>query len=315
MAKTMQNLLKDYDAGKPLVLPQDVIDAYGANLAGALDGDKAFASRMLTLPSFTQELKQYDPDSAYAVAQFVAKTLAEAFKSEFLEVYTKTTAPAGEKYDVSSEQMGRRELHNTCLTFLGKLQSLEVKALAEQQYAKSKNMTEKLGGLTVLSRLPGEEGAKALETFYQTYKKDTNVMDTWLTVSAQVPGADVVARVKELMNSDVFDLTNPNKVRALLSGFASNTKAFHNKDGSGYKLLADVIITLNDVNAHTATGIISPLAQFSRYDDARQKLVVEQLKRIMATPKLNTQIKDIVGKALATAAPQKKKSAAFNLRK
>ena len=315
MSKTMQNLLKDFDAGKPLTLPQDVIDAYGANLAGALDGDKAFASRMLTLPSFIQELKQYNPDSVYAVTQFVAKTLAETFKSEFEEIYAETLAPAGEKYDVSSEQMGRRELHDTSLTFLGKLQSPEVKALAEKQYTQSKNMTEKLGGLVVLSRLPGEDGAKALQNFYQTYKKDTNVMDTWLTVSAQVPGGDVVARVKDLMKSDVFDLTNPNKVRALMAGFTGNTKAFHNKDGSGYKLLADVIITLNDVNAHTATGIIDPLAQFSRYDDARQKLVVEQLKRIMATPKLNTQIKDIVGKALASAAPQKKKAAAFNLAK
>ncbi len=311
MSKTMCNLLKDYDDEKPLKLPQEVVDAYAANLAGALDGDQAFSSRMLSLPNFTRDLKQFNPESATAVTKFVSKTLAETFKDEFSEIYTETATPAGEKYDVNSEQMGRRELHNTALRFLGKLEAPAMGTAAWQQYLQSTNMTEKLGGLTVLALRPGDAGANALESFYQTYKSNTNVMDTWLTVSAQAATGDAVGRVRELMKDKVFDLTNPNKVRALMAGFTANADAFHNKDGSGYKLLADVIISLNDVNAHTATGIINGLAQFSRFDDQRQKLMVGQLERIAATPQLDPQIKDIVGKALSTAAEgakQKKKN-------
>ena len=123
------------------------------------------------------------------------------------------------------------------------------------------------------------------------------------------------------MKNEPFDLTNPNKVRALVGGFIGNAKflhnkdgsseAFHNKDGSGYKFLADLIIKLNDVNAHTAAAIITPLVQFSRYDDHRQKLIIEQLERIMATPKLNSQIGDLVSKALETVSSKPKKTADF----
>jgi aminopeptidase N len=309
MSKTMQNLLKDHEAGKPLAMPREVMDAYAANLAGALDDDQAFAARMLTLPAFTQSLKKYDPLAAQVVSDFVAKTLAETFKSDFRRIYAATAAPAGEKYAVTPEQTGHRELHNTALDFLAKLETPQFAADAEQQYRQSKNMTEKLGGLRVLSRLPGDAGATALADFYATYRNDTNVMDTWLSVSAQTATGDVVGRVRELMKDKVFDLTNPNKVRALMGGFTGNTEAFHNKDGSGYKLLADVIISLNEVNPHTATGIIRSLVQFDRFDDQRQKLMVAELARIMATPQLDTQIKDIVGKALESAAPELKKKA------
>ncbi len=284
-----------------------MVDAYAANLAGALDGDQSFASRMLALPNFTKDLKGYDPVSAQTVAEFASKTLAETFKVEFLEVYTATIAPKGEKYDVTTEQMGRRDLHNTCLGFLGKVSSPSVGYLAKTQYSASDNMTEKLGGLRAVTRLPGDAGTKELEDFYKTYKNDTNVMDTWLTVSAQAPGGDVSGRVRELMKNPVFDLTNPNKVRALMGGFTANTNAFHKADGSGYKLLADVVISLNDVNPHTATGIIRSLTQFSRYDDQRQKLMLGELARIMATPQLDSQIKDLVGKALESAPPALKK--------
>lgn len=310
MSKTMQSLLKDHEARKPLAMPREVMDAYAANLAGALDGDQAFASRMLGLPAFTRDLKKYDPLAAQAVEKFVAKTLVETFKDDFQQIYNETLTPAGEKYDVNPMQMGRRELHNTALAFLSKLETHDIASTAQRQYTQAKNMTERLGGLRVLSRLPDDAGAKALADFYKTFRNDTNVMDTWLTVSAQASGGDAVARVHELMKDKVFDLTNPNKVRALMGGFTGNTAAFHNKDGSGYKLLADVIISLNEVNPHTAAGIIRPLTQFSRYDDQRQKLMVAELARIKATPQLDTQVKDIVGKALESVTPELKKKAA-----
>jgi aminopeptidase N len=299
MSSAMKKLLKDKEAGKELKLPQNIVDAFGANLAGALEGDKSLSARLLGLPAFTRDLAGYDPVAALEVSRFVSKTLAETFKDEFSELYNKTTAPKGEAYDISPEQVGRRELHNLSLSFLGRLPGNE--ALAEAQYAQSKNMTEKLGSLRVVAKDESPTAAAALESFYKKFRKDTNVMDTWLTVSAQVQGGDAAGRVQKLMESDVFDMTNPNKVRALMSGFASNIEAFHNKDGSGYKLLADTIITLNGVNPHTATGIIRPLADFKRYDEARQKLILKELARIRKTPELDSQIKDIVGKALASA--------------
>ncbi len=304
MAKTMRQMLEDLDAGKPLALPPAFTAAYGLMLADGAGADPAFTARLLGLPPFTQDLKQYDPLAAKTVADFVKKTLAAAFETEFRELYAQTAIPAGKPFSI--HDMGWRDLHNTALSFLSALETPAVKATAQAQYDGAANMTERQGALAALARMGGAEAEKALESFHQKYRNDTNVMDTWLSLSASAAQGDAIERVRALMKSDVFDITNPNKVRALLGGFTGNTAAFHNKDGSGYRLLADVIITLNGVNPHTATGIIRPLAQFQRYDDARQELVIAELERIMKTPQLDTQIKDIVGKALESARPSLK---------
>lgn len=313
MTKVMQDLYADQLAGKKLVLKQEAIDAFGANIAVARNGDDAaFAARMLTLPAFTRDINSsLDPEATTAVAKFVRETLAKTFRADFLELYKETAAPQGEAFDINPAQMGGRELHNTALGFLSALKGdAVVKALAQQQYDDATSMSAKLGALGALSRIGTDAVAPALKDFFDTYKTDTNVMDNWLSLSASVSGGDAVGRVKALMEHKPFDLTNPNKVRALMGGF-TGSEAFHAKDGSGYKLLGDVIISLNTVNAHTATGIIRPLMQFARYEPVRQQLMIAQLERIMKTPKLENEIKDMVGKALSTVAgkPQAKAAA------
>lgn len=307
VSKAMQNLVKDYEAGKPLQLPREVLDAYGANVANALGGDQAFNARMLSLPDFKQELRQYNPDAVQAVIEFTKKTLAETFKDDWQDISAHTVTPANDNFNI--KDMGRRDLHTTALAFLGALETPDIIAQAQQQYASAQNMSDKQGALRVLARQPGVVGTQALADFYQTFHNNTNVMDTWLTISAQARSDNPLQKVQELMKSDVFDLTNPNKVRALMAGFAANTKAFHNKDGSGYKLLADVVISLNTVNPHTAAGIMNDLVQFKRYDSERQKLIKNELNRIMKTPDLNTEVKDIVYKALEADLAKRKPAA------
>src|SRR5262249_28001629 len=155
---------------------------------------------------------------------------------EFREIYKQTATPAGEKYDLSQEQVGRRELHNTSLSFLGKLATPEMAAKAFDQYQHATNMTEKLSALSTLSKIPRlvamEARSYARNHFYKTYKDNNNVIDKWLQISAAVPDENPLLRVQSLMKHPSYDETNPNKVYALMGGFmGGNPGAFHNKDG------------------------------------------------------------------------------------
>ncbi len=301
MLKTLQGLIKDYQDENPLTLKQDFIDAYAANVANALDGDLAFAARTLSLPARSlviQGLKAIDPDAVEAATNFLTATLAETFKGDFAAIYTATTAPAGETYNVGPEQVGRRDLHNTSLGFMLKLETPEVAATAKAQFGGATNMTEKLAGLGVLARLGGIEADMALESFYQSYQDNPNVVAKWLSLQASLGG---IGHVKTLMEHEAFDLTTPNKVSAVVSGFTNgNYAAFHAADGSGYKFLADLIIEVNAVNGKTASRIVNPLTQLKRYDDKHQQLMLAQLERIMETPNLDAAVKEIAGQAIAS---------------
>ncbi|TAL32390.1 MAG: aminopeptidase N [Alphaproteobacteria bacterium] len=315
MLKTLLGLIDDVQQGKPLKLPQAIVDAFGQNLAGAIGGDSAFAAQMLSMPAYNiviQNLKTVDPDAIKTATKFMSTTLAETFREEFMEVYKDTLAPAGEKYDVVPAQVGRRSLHNMTLSYLGKLEEPGISAMAQAQYGMSKNMTEKLGSLSTLARMEGDAGPKLLESFYQSYKTNNNLVDRWLTLkAATASGADAAGDVRKLLEHEAFDMENPNKVRALMGGFtAGNPTAFHAKDGSGYKLLADVVIEMNAINPRVAAQIVRPLTQFKRYDAKRQELMLSELQRVMETPNLDKGLKEVVGQTLATA-EKKPQSAAF----
>lgn len=308
MIKTLQNLIKDVQDDLPLQLPKSFVEAYGVNVANALDGDIAFNAKTLAMPSYnlvTQDLKTLDPEAVNEALSFMRKTLATTFEADFRKIYAATATPAGETYDVTPAQVGRRELHNVSLGFLGKLGTPEMAAVAENQYYAATNMTEKLAALSTLSKIPAA-GAKdhrqaALDDFYEKFKDNNNVVGKWLTLNAAITDGNPLERVKHLMQHPSFDETNPNKVYALIGGFiGGNPTVFHDKNGEGYKFLADAVIHLNEVNPKTATMLAKRFIQFKRYDEDRQALMVREMERIMETPQLDVGIKEVLGKALDT---------------
>lgn len=323
MVKTMHKLIADAVAGKPLSLDQDFMNAYGENVKSAAriaadktgGGDLAFAAMTLQLPAYniiTQDLKTIDPDAVEAASKFMRERLAKNFQREFSRIYADTMQPIDEKYDVVPAQVGRRSLHNLALGFVSQLAAPQALSWPQLQYARATNMTERLAALSIIAKkAPETTAAQALDSFYNRYKSINNVVDKWLQLSAGIPSGDVLGRVRGLMQHEAYDKTNPNKVRSLIGGFISgNPAAFHNKDGSGYKFLADVIIEMNDINPSTATGLARRFTQFNRYDESRQKLMIAEMERLMAAPKMNTGLKEVIGKALESA--EKKKAPGKN---
>ena len=315
MVKTLHKLINDVKDDLPLSLSPDFIAAYGNNLLNAQDGDKMFNALTLQLPAYniiTQDLKTLDPDAVKEAITFMRKTLASTFEQEFRDLYAQTAAPAGEKYDITQEQVGRREMHDAALSFLGALKTPEMAAKAFAQYQSAANMTEKFSALSALSRIP-PSGAMdtrqyALDDFYAKYKNDNNLVDKWLALNASIPDGDPIARAQNLMKHEAYDETNPNKVYAVIGSLPPTV--FHNKDGSGYQFLADVVIRMNEVNPKTAAALAKKFTQFKRYDEERQKLMLHEMERIMETPQLAAGIKEILGKALESAKPANDNAAA-----
>ncbi len=304
--KTVYKLIEDYKAGNELKLDAEFIDAYKVNFKSALSGDKEFAAEILNLPFYSiveQGLDKVDPYAIYDVLKFIKTSLAEEFKDELLNIYNETFAPEGEVYDVIPEQAGRRKLHNTSLDFLSKLETDDILGLLKTQYQSVDNMTERLGGLAPMVNLKDQSLAKeSLSDFYDHYKDDTNVVDTWLRFNVARKVENPIDNVNELLEHEAFDWTNPNKVRALVGGFVGgNIKAFHDMNASGYKFLSDVIVKLNSLNPAIGARLASILADCNKYEDDRKKLIVAELERIMETPELDAAIKEIVGKGLDQA--------------
>lgn len=64
--------------------------------------------------------------------------------------------------------------------------------------------------------------------------------------SADLP--DLLARAKKLMQHEDFTLKNPNRLRSVVSSFASSQNKFHAKDGSGYEFMGDMVLEVDQLN-------------------------------------------------------------------
>jgi aminopeptidase N len=115
---------------------------------------------------------------------------------------------------------------------------------------------------------------------------------------SSLPGT--LAEVRALTAHPDFDLLNPNRIRALVSSFASgNQVRFHDASGAGYDFLAEMIMRIDPTNAQIAARMVAPLGQWRRFDARRQAMMKAGLQRIADQKDLSTNTYEMVSKSLA----------------
>ena len=105
-----------------------------------------------------------------------------------------------------------------------------------------------------------------------------------------------------LLGHAAFSIRNPNRVRALIGAFCTaNQLRFHAADGSGYRFLADQVLTLDPINPQVAARLLGPLGPWRRFDAARGALMRTQLERILNNGRaLSADVYEIASKSLGT---------------
>jgi aminopeptidase N len=302
--QVLQELIGQHQRGETLQLDQRLVGALRSVLENA-SLDQAMVAELLSLPgeAYLSEISAVaDVEAIHNAREFAREQLAEALFDLLWQRYqanrqlSRSTA-----YVAEAEHFARRSLQNIALSYLMLSGKPEVLAACLEQFEVCDNMTERLAALAVLVNSPFEaEKAKTLASFADFFKDNPLVMDQWFSVQAacSLPGA--LARVQQLMTHPAFTLKNPNKVRALIGAFSGqNLVNFHQADGSGYRFLADQVITLNALNPQIASRLLGPLTRWGKYDDARQALMKAELQRILASGELSSDVYEVVSKSLA----------------
>src|SRR5690606_12695043 len=138
------------------------------------------------------------------------------------------------------------------------------------------------GALRLLVHHGLSGAAEALADFATQWREEALVMDQWFAVQATVPGDATVARVKALLAHEDFDWRVPNRVRALLGSFANgNPTAFHSATGEGYRLYAEALGRLDEVNPQVAARMANACARLPRLPAGRRDLLAGALRTLL----------------------------------
>ena len=201
-------------------------------------------------------------------------------------------------YSLERAARGARKVKTLALSYLAAGDPRRASDMAAAQYDAADNMTDRQGALMVLAGLPGAASADRLADFYRRYQGNPLAIDKWFALQASSLHPEVLDHVKALAGHPDFTLKNPNRVRSLYMPFTGTAQGFHAASGEGYRVIADLILALDPINAQTAARFVPALGRWRRIEPGRAALMRDELVRIAAAPGLSRDPSVEVGRSL-----------------
>ncbi|KAK5813326.1 hypothetical protein PVK06_028775 [Gossypium arboreum] len=237
-----------------------------------------FIAKAITLPGegeIMDMMEVANPNAVHAVQTFIRKEIASQLKSEFLN--TVKNNRSSDEFVFNHPKMAQYALKNV---------ALDIMELALHEYKAATNMTERFAALAAITQKPGKTCNDELTDLYNKWQHDFLVVNKWFALQAM---SDIPA----------FDLRNPTKVYSLIGGFCGSPMNFHAKDGSGYKLLGEIVLQLDKLNPRVASRMVSAFSRWRHFDESRQKLAKAQLEKIVSVNGLSENIFEIASESLS----------------
>ena len=261
--------------------------------------EPALKSLMLKLPTQGELAKEVlligetlDPLKIYLSIKELEHLLALKLEPYLSKIYSNNLVTGN--YKSNARDDGKRALRATILKLITKIDS---GVTATKQFQNSSTMQEQLGALGCL--IECNQGEKEIINFFNQWSGERLVMDKWFAIQVLKSSPEkALETVKTLTGHKLFDMTNPNRFRAVFGSLTANSAAFHQPSGQGYELLADWIIKLDQKNPQTSARMSTAFDTWKIYDIKRQNLIKAQLNRILNQKNLSKDTNEIIERIL-----------------
>ena len=274
-----------------------IVDAFAAVLSDE-SLDDSMCAELMALPGVTYLAEQVDrpnPSVIHVEREGLKQKLGERLSDELRALYQRA---ASLPYSLEGPARGARKIKAQALALLAASNPDLAAELAVQQYRAANNMTDRQSALMVLCGLETPARQECLDDFYARFKGNALVIDKWFTLQALSLHPQVLEHVAALAGHPDFTLQNPNRVRSLYMALAGNPHAFHDAGGAGYRMIADLILALDPINAQTAARFVPSLGRWRRIEEERSRLMRQELERISAAGNLSRDTGEQVARSL-----------------
>ncbi|MCH9806788.1 MAG: aminopeptidase N [Alphaproteobacteria bacterium] len=280
----------------------------GEGLARALskaieddDLDWAFRAELLQLPTqndIAREIgRNVNPDHIQSAHRALSALLARRLAVELTQMHSSLVGRG--RFSPNAKSAGRRAARNAALTLLMARGLPEDITRAGDHYFKARTMTEAAHAMTLLAKSGAGKREEVLADFYDRWRGDHVVIDTWFAAQAQSPRANVISQMERLMTLEEFDRTAPNKLRALIGSFIMrNPVQFNRADGQGYEFVVDKLLEVDQFNPQIAARLLNGLRSWRTLESKRRRAAKRALERLAAAPSISRDISEIVSRIL-----------------
>lgn len=240
------------------------------------DSDAMLAARILDIPA-ERELAtavnlDYKPEDMKQKWESLKKQLAEVMADDWANVYNALPITT---YEDTPEARGQRALRNVVLDMALTAGIDEAHDWAKSQYDHASCMTERLGALNAMVNHQHPQKAEVLADFYARFQKEALVIDLWFSVQAGDVNA-TATDIDALIVRDDFDWGTPNRIRAVVSSFASQPTKLWTTEGLA--LYIGVVQKLDETNPVLASRLLQALSRWYTLAEPLRSIAKNQLQ-------------------------------------
>ncbi len=264
--------------------------------------DSAFKALALSLPgegSIAMVLADnIDPSKIHTVRRELLKQVSTGMSARLLGAYENLKSEAPTSQDM--QQVRARSLRNQCLGLLVAQEEAQFDALARTQYEMADNMSDRMGALGAIAMRWGEDAPDILEDFRTRFGNEVLVHDKWLGLMARAPDENCMERVKAIYGARDFPKSNPNRLKALVGGFAmGNPAQFTRPDGVGFEFVAEVASEVDSANPQLSSALMTSFRSWRTWETNRRNLAKGVLKNLENQEGKSPDLRDILSRTLA----------------
>lgn len=286
--KLITQMVKEYCQGNSLKFTPEFFNTYRKLILEASNSLNHWVlAELISIPTeeiLFSNLQDQNFEQIAEARRLIQFQLAKELKNDILllqknlEKLPASNNSPFKSFDILSA--GVRRLKHVCHSYLISVEPEKTESSLMEQFNSSlgKNMTACLSALSLLINNNCSQASILLNRFYDYWKADAGAVNYWFNVQTAAHSEHVVKLVEQLMQHPAFDLSNPNKVYALLGTFIKNPYGFHANSGKGYQLIVDVILKLEKINPTLAARVAEEFNGWEKYDKKRQQMMLSQLE-------------------------------------
>ena len=241
--------------------------------------DSFFLSTLLTIPGFSELESLFeivDPINIYKQSLNFKVLIGKEILQDLKKLTKSISININKEWPLGK---GERKLLGTIWAYL---------ALAGDETTKkdcvkaigSSSMTIARGALEALKPLDSLETKEASNLFYDLWKENPVVLDSWFSYEASRPQKEGIYIIEKLLTHSKFDWKAPNSIRAVIGGFSKNIESFHAIDGQGYFFMAEKIIEVDKINPITASRMVKIFSKWKTYIDKNKEEMYKSIMKI-----------------------------------
>ncbi len=241
--------------------------------------DSFFLSTLLTIPGFAELeslFEKVDPINIYKESLSLQILIGNKILHDLRILSEKILVIINQEWPRGK---GERKLLGTIWSYLALAGDGKIKKNCVQSIGSS-SMTIARAALGALKPLDSHETQEASNLFYNLWKENKVVLDSWFAYEASRPHKQGIDVIEKLLAHSKFDWKAPNSIRAVIGGFSKNIESFHSQDGQGYLFMAEKIIEVDKINPITASRMVKVFTNWKTYIDKNKEEMYKSILKI-----------------------------------